>query len=97
MPGLGSAPRNPVWIRTAKGRLEVITDIALLAYTVMMAWNVAKILNPPLQVKQDQLVYQAKMIILSYRKTSGELPGLTVEESSQLFNDIRKFTDKSDA
>ena len=93
----GSAPRNPVWIRTAKSRLEFTADIIMLAYTAMVAWNVAKILSPPLQVKQDQLTYQVRMIILSYRKTPGDLPDLTVEESSQLFNDIRKFAEKSDA
>jgi hypothetical protein len=82
---------NPIWIRTAKGRLEVTADIAMLIYTLMMAWNVAKILNPPLQVREDLLIARIKILVKGLRSDVEDLPDLTVSQAAELHNDLRKF------
>ena len=89
----GADPRHPLWTRESQGasqamieRIELGTKIILLAYTCMAAWQMAKMLNPPLKVKQDMLMASIKQRV---REPAGELPELTNADRAALYDDLR--------
>jgi hypothetical protein len=92
----GSGPKSPVWVAdvphvptTAERVSEAITVAARivgLVYTLMTAWQVAKMLNPPLQVKQDLAIAALKQ---KFAKIVDELPELANEDRAAIYNDLR--------
>lgn len=90
----GSSPARPVWTREVTIRRdELIKDIDLAmkiigaVYTLYAVWQVAKILNPPLRVKEE-------LVIAAVKRRFGKppaitLPPLTNADRAALYNDLR--------
>jgi len=59
----GTSPNSPLWTAGARsgsekavGVIDLAVKAIMLVYTLAAAWQVAKALNPPLQVRQDLAV-----------------------------------------
>jgi hypothetical protein len=91
-PPPGVAPDRPLWIREDRGTAEAL-DLALkiltLVYTVMAVWQVAKILNPPLQVREDMVLAAARRRLAAARGRPAELPALSSDDARAIYDATR--------
>lgn len=95
-PKPGSSPKTPVWtaevpyqqtnLEHLAEALNMAARIIGVAYTVMCAWQVAKALNPPLQVKQDMAIAALKQ---RFAKVADELPELANADRAAIYDDLR--------
>lgn len=92
-PPPGAARERPLWVREHQGaaaRASAALDVALkavtAAYLLMAAWQVAKILSPPLQVRQDLAVAALRRRLARAR---AELPELSAGDTRQIYDDTR--------
>jgi hypothetical protein len=89
----GASEDTPVWFRETTGgndrmlrNLDLAIKVVVFAYTLMSAWQIAKMLNPPLQVKQDMAV---RALRLRLARPSGELPELSHADRAAIYDDTR--------
>jgi hypothetical protein len=99
-PAPGSGPDRPLWIREDHGAaahaaaaFDLALKIVTAAYLLMAAWQVAKILSPGLQVRQDVVIAAARRR-LARRRESGaelgaELPELGALDRRPIYDDTR--------
>lgn len=95
-PKPGSSPKTPVWTAEVPYKptdldklmdvINVLSKIVALGYTLMAAWQVAKMLNPPLQVKQDMFIAALKQKLA---KPTGGLPELSNSDRAELYDFLR--------
>jgi hypothetical protein len=90
----GASPDSPVWTAEARGGAEKavgVIDLAvkaiMLVYTLAAAWQVAKALNPPLQVRQDIAV--AALRARFARPPLERLPELPAGAARPIYDDTR--------
>jgi hypothetical protein len=95
-PAPGAGPDRPLWIAEDRGgaaRLTSALDLALkvatAAYLLLGAWQIAKALNPPLQVRQDLAVAAIRSRLARGRRELEELPTLTAADTRPIYDDTR--------
>lgn len=95
-PAPGAGRDRPLWIAEDRGtaaRLTTLLDLALkvatAAYLVMAAWQVAKVLNPPLKVRQDQAVAAMRRHLERRRHPEADLPPAPAADRAAIYDDTR--------
>lgn len=91
----GASRDRPLWVREDQGaaaRLTGVLDLALkvasAAYLLMAAWQVAKVLNPALQVRQDLAVAALRARLRSSGQIL-ELPPAPAADRAAIYDDTR--------
>lgn len=74
----------------AVSALDLAAKAIMLAYALIAAWQVAKALNPPLQVRQDLVIarIRAKMA-MAQKSTELQLAELPAGAARPLYDDTR--------
>lgn len=93
----GGSPRRPFWtaeVRTGPDKAVSALDLAakaiMLAYALIAAWQVAKALNPPLQVRQDLVIARIRAKMAMARKSAElQLAELPAGAARPLYDDTR--------
>lgn len=86
----GTSPDRPLWTAAAVPRLAGTLDAALklvtAAYALLAAWQVAKALSPPLQLREDLVVAALRRRL---ERPAGALPELAQEARRAIYDDTR--------
>jgi hypothetical protein len=92
----GASPDRPLYVREDPGavvRTAAALDLALkivtAAYLVLAAWQVAKILSPALQVREDMALAAARRRLARRRELELELPELGPGDARAIYDDTR--------
>jgi hypothetical protein len=97
-PAPGASRDRPLWVREDQGaaaRLTGVLDLALkvasAAYLLMAAWQVAKVLNPALQVRQDLAVaaLRARVRRAGQQILERDLPPAPAADRAAIYDDTR--------
>lgn len=90
----GASPDRPVWTAEAHsgaeravGVIDLVVKAIMLAYALAAAWQVAKALSPPLQVRQDLAL--AALRARFAKAPPGRLPELPAGAARSLYDDTR--------
>lgn len=89
----GSHPQRPLWIRDVPDtRTELVRSIDLgmkivtFGYTVMTAWQIAKLMNPRLQVQETLLIARIKT---RFARAVNDLPPLSNADRAYIYDATR--------
>jgi hypothetical protein len=93
----GASPSRPFWTATARtgpdkavSAIDLAARAIMLAYALLAAWQVAKALSPPLQVRQDLVIARIRAKMAMVRKaTELQLAELPAGAARPLYDDTR--------
>ena len=69
--------------------LDLAVKAIMLVYTLATAWQVAKALNPPLQVRQDLVIARIRAKMAMVKSTELQLAELPAGAARPLYDDTR--------
>jgi hypothetical protein len=92
----GGSPQRPFWTASTRTRpdkavsaLDLAAKAIMLAYALIAAWQVAKALNPPLQVRQDLVIARIRAKMAMVKSTEPRLAELPAGAARPLYDDTR--------